>query len=86
VDLRAREADRMMLALRSPEGRIYLVVDDLGVDLALDEWDRSDSQLLSRDGVYDEWRAVSRAQLPELRRQARRSRRSRQQLMTGNLG
>lgn len=76
----------MMLALRSPEGRIYLVVDDLGVDLALDEWDRSDSQLLSRDGVYDEWRAVSRAQLPELRRQARRSRRSRQQLMTGNLG
>lgn len=64
----------MMWALRTPEGRLFLVSDDLGVDLVLDEWDRSDAQLLARDGVYDEWRPADTAAVRRARESARRAR------------
>lgn len=69
----------MLLGLRIHDGGIWLVVDDRGVDVILDEWDRCGGELLHRDGVYDEWRKVGPKQLRQLRKRAQQARSERQQ-------
>lgn len=64
--------------IRSPEGRLYLVADDMAADVIEDEWARADSQLVVRQDVYAEWRPARWAEQRLLRARAQRARRGRQ--------
>lgn len=76
----SRNDHGVWVGLRSTSGRLWLVADDLGVDVVLDEWERGDSQLVARDGVYDEWQEVGPSAVLSMRARARQARRERQAL------
>lgn len=64
--------------LRSPKGHIYLLVDDYAADVVLDEWERSDSQLLARKSVEHGWVPAGAALQELLQRRAQKARARRQ--------